>query len=171
MLTNWRVPRPARLPGLVALLAAAGACSHGGAQPAGSPGPEPENQIQTGYGSEPRSTSTAAVSTVRSTDIQTQRPTSLQEMLERVPGVTVVRLSGGGFSVRIRGIRTVNGDNEPLFVVDGVARTGPGFSASLEAINPLTIDRIDVLKDAASLAMYGSRGANGVIVITTIDAK
>ena len=132
---------------------------------------EPEDEISTGYGSEPRSTSTGAVSSVRREEIDTRKATSIQELLERLPGVTVTRLANGQFSVHIRGIRTIQGDSEPLFVIDGVPRAGPGYTQALEAIPPSSIERIDVLKDASTLAMYGSRGANGVIVITTIDAR
>jgi TonB-dependent starch-binding outer membrane protein SusC len=80
--------------------------------------------------------------------------------------VDVTRLGGADFSVRIRGARSLAGSNEPLFVVDGVPRT----AGALDAIAPSSVVRIDVLKDAATLAAYGARGANGVILITTLDA-
>jgi TonB-dependent SusC/RagA subfamily outer membrane receptor len=156
-------------PGWVVLLALAAACTHRPAHEPAAPSPD-DDDIETGYGHEPRGTSSAAVSTLRRADFDAQRASSVQELLERVPGVTVVHLANGQFSVRVRGIRSMESDNEPLFVVDGVPRTSAGFSASLEAIHPSSIKRIDVLKDASSLAMYGSRGANGVIVITTVDA-
>ncbi|HEU0055386.1 MAG TPA: TonB-dependent receptor plug domain-containing protein [Longimicrobium sp.] len=161
----------ARAGAAVALVTLAAACGHRRADEPANPEPEGEEEIATGYGNEPRATSTGAVSTVERREIAERHATSLQELLERVPGVRVVRLANGGYSVRVRGIRTMTGDNEPLFVVDGVPRTAAGFDAALEAIDPDYVERIDVLKDASSLAMYGARGANGVIVITTVDAK
>jgi len=154
---------------LAALAAFAAACGH--PSTGTRPVPEPEDEIATGYGREPRATTAGSVSSLTQRDIRDRKATSVQELLDRLPGVEVQRLGNGQFSVRIRGIHTIDGDNEPLFVIDGVARTSAGFTAALEAIDPASIDRIDVLKDASSLAMYGARGANGVIVITTIDAK
>lgn len=165
---GYRLARPASF----ALLALAAACARQRSTgPAGAPSPAPDDEISTGYGTEPRSTTTGAVSTLKRREFDAQRVTSVQELLERLPGVQVTRLSNGQFSVRVRGLRSMQGDNEPLFVIDGVPRTGPGFTAALEAIAPSSIERIDVLKDASTLAMYGARGANGVIVITTVDAR
>jgi len=161
------LPRAAAL----ALLALTAACAQPRHEPHPHPEPEGEDEIATGYGREPRATSTGSVASVTRRDVEERHAASLQELLERVPGVEVMRLGNGRFSVRVRGIRTINGDNEPLFVVDGVPRTSTGFTGSLEAIAPGTVERIDVLKDASSLAMYGARGANGVIVITTVDGR
>lgn len=162
-----------RVATVLVVVAAAAACA--GPMPVLRPDaprpPEPEEEISTGYGTEPRSTSTGAVSSVTRAEIENRRATSVQELLDRLPGVSVRRLANGQFSIRIRGVRTFQGDGEPLFVIDGVPRTGPGYTAALEAINPSSIERIDVLKDASTLAQYGARGANGVIVITTIDAR
>ena len=158
--------RPRHLAALAALAAACGPRST-----ETKAVPEPEEEIATGYGREPRATSTGSVATLTRRDIENRKATSVQELLDRLPGVDVQRLGNGQYSVRIRGVHSIDGDNEPLFVIDGVPRTAAGFTAALEAIDPASIDRIDVLKDASSLAMYGSRGANGVIVITTIDAK
>lgn len=154
---------------LAVLAAFAAACGPRSAET--KPVPEPEDEISTGYGREPRATSTGAVSSLTQRDIHDRRVHSIQELLDRVPGVDVQRLGNGQFSVRVRGVHSIDGDNEPLFVIDGIPRTSGTFTAALEAIDPSNVDRIDVLKDASSLAMYGSRGANGVIVITTIDAK
>jgi TonB-dependent SusC/RagA subfamily outer membrane receptor len=83
----------------------------------------------------------------------------------RFPGVQVMRVPGG-ISIRIRGGASAFGNNEPLFVVDGLQiQAGPG--GALAGINPMDIARIEVLKDSASLATYGVRGANGVVLITT----
>jgi TonB-linked SusC/RagA family outer membrane protein len=87
-----------------------------------------------------------------------------QAMQGRMAGVQVTQNSGepgGNVSVRIRGLGSINGSNEPLYIVDGVPY------GSLNAINPNDIERIDVLKDAASAAIYGSRASNGVVIVTT----
>jgi TonB-dependent SusC/RagA subfamily outer membrane receptor len=102
-----------------------------------------------------------------STDIERQPGQPIEEVLAgRVAGVVVTRTSDGGIAVRIRGETSINGNTAPLYVVDGVPiEAGP--NGSLTGINPYDIERIDVLKDAASTTMYGVRGANGVIVIRT----
>ena len=82
----------------------------------------------------------------------------------RFPGVEVNRTSDGGVAVRIRGGSSLMGTNEPLYVIDGVEIV-PGPNGALYGINPYDIDSIEVLKDATSTAMYGSRGSNGVIII------
>lgn len=87
-------------------------------------------------------------------------------LMGRFPGVWVTQTPDGGIAVRIRGATTVHGNTEPLYVVDGI-QFQPGPEGSLTGINPSDIESIQVLKDAASTAMYGVRGANGVIVIKT----
>ena len=92
---------------------------------------------------------------------------SIEEMLEgRVAGVSVSRTPDGGIAVRIRGASSVYGNSEPLYIVDGMA-VQPGPNGALTGIAPQDIASIRVLKDAADIAMYGSRGANGVILIRT----
>ena len=87
-------------------------------------------------------------------------------LASRVPGLLVRRTPGGGIALRIRGQSSIEGEREPLFVIDDVpVRPGPG--GALVGINPHDIASIEVLKDAASTAFYGLRGANGVIVIKT----
>jgi len=87
----------------------------------------------------------------------------------RVSGVTVTR-TGDGISVRIRGGGSSANNGEPLYLIDGVpVQAGPG--GSLSGINPYDIESIRVLKDPADTAMYGMRGANGVIVIRTKGAR
>lgn len=89
-----------------------------------------------------------------------------QALMARVPGVWVTRTPDGGIAIRLRGQTTVNASSEPLYVIDGVAiKPGPG--GSLVGINPYDIAKIEVHKDAAATAMWGMRGANGVIEITT----
>jgi TonB-dependent SusC/RagA subfamily outer membrane receptor len=87
-------------------------------------------------------------------------------LMTRFPGVWVARTPEGGLAVRIRGASSVNASTAPLYVIDGIA-TEPGPNGSLTGVNPQDIETIKVLKDAASTAMYGLRGANGVIVIKT----
>jgi TonB-dependent SusC/RagA subfamily outer membrane receptor len=84
----------------------------------------------------------------------------------RFPGVHVVRTPAGGFLIRIRGVSTILGNKEPLYVLDGMA-VEVDAQRGLDWLNPADIARIDVLKDAAETSMYGVRGANGVILITT----
>jgi TonB-dependent SusC/RagA subfamily outer membrane receptor len=106
---------------------------------------------------------------VTSEEIQRQGAADepIEKVLQgRVAGVTVSRASDGGIAVRIRGAMSVYGNNEPLYVVDGMP-IQPGPNGSLTGINPYDIESIQVLKDPAETAMYGVRGANGVIVIKT----
>lgn len=84
----------------------------------------------------------------------------------RVSGVVVTPTADGGITVRIRGATSLQGNNAPLYIVDGTPMD-PGPGGALFGINMRDIASIQVLKDAASLTMYGSRGANGVIVIKT----
>jgi TonB-dependent starch-binding outer membrane protein SusC len=83
----------------------------------------------------------------------------------RFPGVEVLRASGGGINIRIRGTNTFTGNTDPLFIIDGArVQSGPG---GLLFLDPAEIRNIEVLKDIGSTAVYGSEGANGVIIITT----
>ena len=84
----------------------------------------------------------------------------------KVPGVMITRTPDGGIAVRIRGNVSIGGNSEPLYVIDGVAIT-PGPGGALQGINPHDIESIEVLKDATSLAYYGLRAGNGVILIKT----
>jgi TonB-dependent SusC/RagA subfamily outer membrane receptor len=84
----------------------------------------------------------------------------------KVPGVLITRTPDGGIAVRIRGNVSISGNSEPLYVIDGVAIT-PGPGGALQGINPHDIESIEVLKDATSLAYYGMRAGNGVILIKT----
>jgi TonB-dependent SusC/RagA subfamily outer membrane receptor len=112
----------------------------------------------------------ASTSEVTSKDIERAPGQSIEEILKgRVAGVTVTRTEGG-ISVRIRGASSLYGSSEPLYVLDGVA-IQPGAGGSLTGIDPYDIESIEVLKDPADTAMYGMRGANGVIVIKTKRAQ
>jgi TonB-dependent SusC/RagA subfamily outer membrane receptor len=89
-----------------------------------------------------------------------------KSLAARVPGVWISRTSNGGIAVRIRNQTSIAANTEPLYVIDGMA-VQPGPGGALLGINPHDIASIEVLKDAASLAYYGVRAANGVIVIKT----
>lgn len=130
--------------------------------------------VKIGYGTMKRSDLTGSVVSVTGEDINKSVSSSFDQALQgRAAGVIVTQNSGqpgGSVSVRIRGINTLNDDNEPLYVIDGVAMSGHTGNSStniLSLINPSDIVSIDVLKDASATAIYGSRAANGVIMITT----
>lgn len=111
--------------------------------------------------------SPAPASSVTSDDIQRSPGEPIEEVLQgRIAGVTVTRTANGGIAVRIRGQTSILGSNEPLYVLDGIP-IQPGPDGSLSGISVYDIESIEVLKDAVSTAMYGGRGANGVIVIKT----
>jgi len=116
---------------------------------------------------DPSPTRAFAGTTVTSEDLDQNPSQSIERALQgHIAGVVVTQNAEGGISVRIRGQTTINGNTEPLFIIDGLPiEAGPG--GSLVGINPHDIASIEVLKDAASLAFYGVRAANGVIIIKT----
>jgi TonB-dependent starch-binding outer membrane protein SusC len=129
--------------------------------------------VVVGYGVIKKSDLTGAISGVSSAEIEKAAPGNIQSVIEgRVPGMMVTSNSGAPGSeatIRIRGIGTVN-NNDPVYVVDGVLidNSDPKDPASnIAFLNPLDIENIEVLKDASAQAIYGSRGANGVILVTT----
>jgi TonB-dependent SusC/RagA subfamily outer membrane receptor len=104
---------------------------------------------------------------VTADDIDQSPNQPIEKVLQaRVPGVTITVTPSGWLSVRIRGATTINASSEPLYVIDGLP-IQPGPDGSLVGINAHDIASIEVLKDASSLAFYGVRGANGVIIIKT----
>ena len=114
---------------------------------------------------------TGAVTTVvpSETDARVSR---VEELLRGVPGLEVTPLSNGSYQIRIRGQRSIRGnpgDDDPLIVIDGVPSSAG--AAALADVAPSDVARIEVLKDAGTTSQYGSRGANGVIVITTKRAR
>jgi TonB-dependent starch-binding outer membrane protein SusC len=133
--------------------------------------------VKVGYGTMKRSDLTGAVVSVSSEDIKASSATSLDQALQgRAAGVLVTQNSGqpgGGVSVQIRGVNTLNSDSEPLYVVDGIPISGytGGNTNALATINPGDIESMEVLKDASATAIYGSRAANGVVLITTNRGK
>jgi TonB-linked SusC/RagA family outer membrane protein len=137
-----------------------------------------ESDVQTleavavvGYGTQKRKDLTGSVSSLKA-DVYAEQPvlnasTALQG---RVAGVSVTQSSGapgGQAKIRIRGANSVSGSNEPLYIVDGLALGSVG----IQEINVNDIESMDVLKDASATAVYGSRGANGVIIVTTKTGK
>ncbi|MEM8598595.1 MAG: TonB-dependent receptor [Bacteroidota bacterium] len=144
--------------------------------------------VVVGYGTQRRGDVTSSVATVDVSDANVGSVTNADDLIQgRVAGVQVTQNNGepgGGVSIKIRGGTSVSGSNEPLYVIDGVpidnGASTPGAVAAggagaapdrnpLNLLNPNDIESISVLKDAAATAIYGSRGANGVVLITTKD--
>lgn len=126
--------------------------------------------VVVGYGSQKKKDITGAISSISEKSLKEIPVTSAPQMLQgRAAGVYVVNQGnkpGAGVQVRVRGRRSFNAGNDPLYVIDGIPITG-GFND----INPNDIESIDVLKDASATAIYGSRGANGVVIVTTKRGK
>lgn len=133
--------------------------------------------IVIGYGSQKKSDLTGSVSSVDASVIESNSPSNAQEVLQEVPGVNVTLTSGrpgGAPTVNIRGFTSITGSNDPLYVVDGVIINESDLANStspIDYLNPQDIESMNVLKDASATAIYGSRGANGVVVITTKQPK
>ncbi len=150
-----------------------------------------------GYGTQRRSDVNSAISSVKAEDIKDLKVASFDQMLQgKAAGVVINNNSGqpgSNVSVKIRGVSSLTGTNEPLYVIDGVPVSGDARNSStsgrnvagesnfsnagniamspLAVINPNDIESIDILKDASATAIYGSRGSNGVIIITTKSGK
>ena len=124
-----------------------------------------------GYGTQQKSDLTGAVTSVNMEDLANTAVASVDEALQgRLAGVEIMTTDGepgSAASIRVRGSRSISASNEPLIVVDGVMDA----VASFADIDPSEIKNVTVLKDASSTAIYGSRGANGVILVTTHEAK
>ena len=146
--------------------------------------------VSTGYQHIDKRRLTSAVTSIRMDDINAAGLSTVDRMLEgHVPGMTFIQNSGqagAASKLRIRGTSTVLGNQEPLWVVDGVVQTDPVnvdpnqlndldfvnlLGNAISGLNPDDIEQIDVLKDAAATAIYGARAANGVIVVTTKKGK
>ncbi len=124
-----------------------------------------EELVVVGYGKMKKSDLTGAISSVNSENVTAKGTPSVIEALQgSAPGVNITKSTGranGGFDVEIRGKSSINSDTKPLYVVDGV------MCSDIDFLNPQDIERIDVLKDASSTAIYGSRATAGVIIVTT----
>ena len=144
--------------------------------------------LNAGYYSVKDKERTGSISRITAKDIETQPVTNvLATMQGRMPGVNITQttgISGGNFAIQVRGqnsVRTTG--NDPLYVIDGIPYASEsigsfstagilsGTTSPLNSINPDTIESIEVLKDADATAIYGSRGANGVVLITTKKGK
>ncbi|HEY4155258.1 MAG TPA: TonB-dependent receptor [Puia sp.] len=141
--------------------------------------------VVVGYGSVKKSDITGALASVRGDELMKSNPVSMEQGLQgKVAGVQVLQndgAPGAGISVQIRGSNSFLGGTEPLYVVDGIPFNGDNSSVTptalqpnevqtinaLSFINPADIESIEILKDASATAIYGSRGANGVVLITT----
>ncbi|HEX9601279.1 MAG TPA: TonB-dependent receptor [Mariniflexile sp.] len=150
-----------------------------------------------GYGTQRRSDVNSAISSIKAKDIEDIKAPSFEQMMQgKAAGVVISNNSGqpgSNVSVRIRGVSSLTGTNEPLYVIDGVPISGDARNSStsgrnaegnsnfsnagnitispLSSINPNDIESIDILKDASATAIYGSRGSNGVIIVTTKSGK
>lgn len=127
--------------------------------------------VVVGYGTQKRKDVTGAIASVSSRQIEQRPVVSFEQALAgTAPGIDVSprnAKAGNASQIRVRGIGSISGDTEPLYVIDGF----PTDAANAGAINPADIASVDILKDASATAIYGSRGANGVIIITTKSGR
>lgn len=144
--------------------------------------------VNAGYYSVKEKERTGSIARITSKEIETQPVTNLLSVMQgRMAGVDIVQDSGspgGAFSIKIRGQNSLRADgNQPLYIIDGVpyssetigsiatSGTSPSLTSPLNSINPSDVESIEVLKDADATAIYGSRGANGVVLISTKKGK
>lgn len=145
-----------------------------------------DETVVVGYGSMRRSDLTGSVTSVKIDENRALQSTSMDQLINgNAPGVQVMYSGGSpdaGVALRIRGTSSLNGSNEPLYVIDGVIASNPESATMLDereseavnnlmGINPQDIASIEILKDASATAIYGADGANGVILITTKQAE
>ena len=149
------------------LVVICGACGGAGTRSGGQV-PDPADSASAARGIKgAASDGTGAVSVIREEELGRMQGGSIEEMIAgRVPGLELVR-TPGGYTFRMRGVSSFMGSDEPLFVIDGMPVRAGGISGALAMLTPHDIARIEVLKDAAAAGLYGMRGANGVVVITT----
>ena len=140
--------------------------------------------VVVGYGESSKRNLSTAISKLRMSDVSSRNVSTTTQILQgQLPGVNVMLsngLPGSRSNINIRGVSSINGDNQPLYVIDGIQlskasgtyhNTGEYVQDPLSMINPADIESIDVLKDAAASAIYGSRATNGVVIITTKKGK
>lgn len=147
-----------------------------------------EVTVNAGYYTVKEKERTGSIARITAKDIETQPVTNaIATLAGRMAGVTITQatgVAGGSFDIRIRGINSLRSDgNAPLYIIDGVPYSSesiglgitntvqPGATSPLNNINPADIESLEVLKDADATAIYGSRGANGVVLITTKKGK
>ncbi len=126
--------------------------------------------VVVGYGTVKRSDLTGSVSSLNSDNLTVASQTNAVDALQgRISGVNITRNAarpGGSYNITVRGLSSINNSNTPLWVIDGIPS-----SSDARDLNPADIEKIDVLKDASATAIYGSRGANGVVIVTTKRGK
>ncbi len=136
-----------------------------------------EEIVVTGYGNQKKKDFLGSSASIKSATIQEMPVVSVESAMQgRMTGVQVQQSSGqpgAGISIRVRGVTSIAGGNEPLFVIDGVPQYNNDNRAmnGMSSFNASDIESIEVLKDASATAIYGSRGANGVVQITTKSGK
>lgn len=132
-----------------------------------------EEVVLIGYGKQKKSDLTGSISSISSKDFNGGATSATQLIQGKTPGVQIIANSGApgsGATIKVRGTASLNGNNSPLIVIDGVPQDFSGVNGvadPLSLINPNDIETFDILKDAASTAIYGNRATNGVILITT----
>lgn len=154
------------LAGAVLFLAAlAPACASGRNHASAA---QPADSVSVGYGQQARKDVTGAVASI---DAGSQRDNSalqLEQLIQgRVAGVEIIRVDAGRISLRIRGQNSITSSSEPLYVIDGMKVRAETFTDAMAGINPGDVARIEILKDAGATAIYGTDGANGVVIVTT----
>jgi len=137
-----------------------------------------DDVIVVGYGTQRRAATTGSIASVKAAEITQTPVTNIAQGLQaRVSGIQITQNNaapGGNISVRIRGTNSINGSSEPLYIIDGIQISNEGSvtdPSPLSTINPNDIESVEILKDASATAIYGARGANGVILITTKRGK
>jgi TonB-dependent SusC/RagA subfamily outer membrane receptor len=128
--------------------------------------------VVVGYGTVKKTDLTGSVGTISSDNLVAKGTATMMESLQgEIPGVSITQnnsRAGGGFEIQIRGVQSIKDKDDrtgPLFVVDGIV------VSDIQMLNPADIERVDVLKDASSTAIYGSRASEGVVMVTTKSAK
>ncbi|MEI6946438.1 TonB-dependent receptor [Paraflavisolibacter sp. H34] len=126
--------------------------------------------VVVGYGSQKKANVTTAIASVSAASIaRAATPDATGALQGQAPGVVVVKnvgKPGSGYNISIRGTSSLTGSSSPLYVIDGIPTT-----SGLNELNPADIEKIDILKDASATAIYGSRGAKGVVIVTTKRGK
>lgn len=138
-----------------------------------------EEVVAIGYGTQRKKDLTGSVASISNKEIKNLPITSVEGAMQgRMPGVMIQQSSGqpgAGIVMRIRGASSIAGGNDPLFVIDGVPQFNSNSSSNstngLAALNPNDVESIEILKDASATAIYGSRAANGVVMVTTKRGK
>jgi TonB-linked SusC/RagA family outer membrane protein len=158
---------------------AVGATTNAPSSPVGTLGDvmELEDVVVTGYGSVRKRDVTTSISSIRASEIENMAVSSIEQALVgRMAGVQITQPNGtpgAGFHIKVRGVGTITAGGEPLYVIDGVPLSDDVGNATsitvspLASIDPSDIESIEILKDASAAAIYGSRGSNGVVIITT----